>query len=108
MAGADTFEKASSRRTSLLTLATRGRWIRHHTPASSLGNFPRTPATPEPIKHRLLTSLKKKLVKIGANVVSHDRYVAVQMAEVAIARTVFAEILQLIVELRPQPTGAPE
>jgi hypothetical protein len=30
-----------------------------------------------------LTSLKEKLIKIGAKVVSHGRYVAFQMAEVA-------------------------
>jgi len=32
-------------------------------------------------------------VKIGARVISHGRYVACQMAEVAIPRTLFAEIL---------------
>ena len=31
-----------------------------------------------------LTSLKEKLIKIGAKVVSHGRYIAFQMAEVAI------------------------
>jgi hypothetical protein len=29
----------------------------------------------------MLTTLKEKLIKIGANVVSHGRYVAFQMAE---------------------------
>ena len=33
-----------------------------------------------------LTSLKEKLIKIGAKVVSHGRYVAFQMAQVAIPR----------------------
>ena len=33
-----------------------------------------------------LTSLKEKLIKIGAKVVSHGRYVAFQLAEVAIHR----------------------
>jgi len=42
--------------------------------------------------------LKEKLIKIGAKVVSHGRYVAFQMAEVA---------LRLIAELRPQPPPAP-
>ena len=50
-------------------------------------SFLRTLATPEPIKDWSLTSLKEKLIKIGAKVVSHGRYVALQMAEVAIART---------------------
>jgi hypothetical protein len=39
----------------------------------------------------------------GAKVVSHGRYVIFQMAEVAIARQMFQEILRLIAELRPQP-----
>jgi hypothetical protein len=67
----------------------------------------RTLATPEPIKHWSLTSLKEKLIKIGAKVVSHGRYVAFQMAEVAIPRRTFQEILRLIAGLRPQPPPAP-
>jgi hypothetical protein len=49
----------------------------------NLCNFLRTLATPEPIKDWSLTSLKEKLIKIGAKVVSHGRYVVFQMAEVA-------------------------
>ena len=60
-------------------------------------------AAREPIKDWSLTSLKEKLIKIGAKVVSHGRYVAFQMAEVAIPRTLFADILRLIAELRPPP-----
>src|SRR4029077_17089114 len=71
------------------------------------GNFLRTLATPEPIKDWSLTSLKEKLIKIGAKVVSHGRYIAFQMAEVAIPRRMFQEILRLIAELRPQPPPAP-
>ncbi len=44
---------------------------------------------------------------IGAKLVSHGRYVAFQMAEVAVTRIMFAEILRLIAELRPQPPPAP-
>ena len=55
---------------------------------------------------RSLTTLKEKLIKIGAKVVSHGRYVIFQMAEVAIARQMFQEILRLIAELRPQPPSA--
>ena len=62
---------------------------------------------PEPIKDWSLTSLKEKLIKIGAKVVSHGRFVAFQMAEVAIPRQEFQEILRLIAELRPQPPPAP-
>jgi hypothetical protein len=40
--------------------------------------------------------LKEKLIKTGAKVVTHGRYVIFQMAEVAIARQMFQEILRLI------------
>jgi hypothetical protein len=50
-----------------------------------------------------LTTLKEKLIKIGAKVVSHGRYVAFQMAEVAIPRNLFADILRLVAELRSPP-----
>jgi len=66
-----------------------------HALAYNLGNFLRTLATPEPIKDWSLTTLKEKLIKIGAKVVSHGRYVAFQMAEVAIPRILFADILRL-------------
>jgi hypothetical protein len=44
---------------------------------------------------------------LGAKVVSHGCYVALQMAEAAIARQMLQEILRLIAELRPQPPPAP-
>jgi hypothetical protein len=53
-----------------------------------------------------LTTLKEKLIKIGTKVVSHGRYVIFQIAEVAIARQMFQEILRLFAELRPQPPPA--
>jgi hypothetical protein len=72
-----------------------------HALAYNLGNFLRALATPEPIKEWSLTTLKEKLIKIGAKVVSHGRYVVFQMAEVAIPRDLFADILRMIAELRP-------
>jgi hypothetical protein len=74
-----------------------------HALAYNLGNFLRTLATPEPIKDWSLTTLKEKLIKIGAKVVSHARYVTFQMAEVAIPQNLFADILRMIAELRPPP-----
>jgi hypothetical protein len=56
-----------------------------------VGNFLRTLATPEPIKDWSLTSLKEKLIKIGAEVVRHGRYAIFQIAEVAIARRMLRE-----------------
>jgi hypothetical protein len=44
---------------------------------------------------------------MALRVVSHGRYVAFQMAEVAIQRQMFQEILRLIAELRPQPPQTP-
>ena len=72
-----------------------------HALAHNLGNFLRTLATPEPIKGWSLTSLKETLIEIGAKVISRGRYVAFQTAEVAVPRTLFADILGLIAEPRP-------
>jgi hypothetical protein len=78
-----------------------------HALAYNLGNFLRTLATPEAIKDWSLTSLREKLIKIGAKVVSHGRYVMFQMAEVAIPRDMFADILQRIADLRSHPAPVP-
>ena len=94
-------------RLSCRTFAANAVRLQLHALAYNLGNFLRTLATPEPIKEWSLTSLKAKLIKIGAKVVSHGRYVAFQMAEVAIPRQMFQQILWLIAELRPQPPPAP-
>jgi len=40
---------------------------------------------------------------MSAKVVSHGRYVTFQMAEVAVPRRMFAEILSLIARLRARP-----
>ncbi len=59
---------------------------------------------------RKLLKLPEKLIKIGAKVVRHGRYITFQLAAVAIPRTMFAEILRLIDDPRPRPaptrTGA--
>ncbi len=44
---------------------------------------------------------REKLIKIGAKIIRHGRYVTFQLAEVAIPRALFAEILHLIDRLRP-------
>src|ERR1700716_2957724 len=94
-------------RLSCRTFAANAVRLQLHALAYNLGNFLRTLATPEPIKDWSLTSLKEKLIKIGAKVISHGRYVAFQMADVAISRHLFADILRLIAELRPPPGPAP-
>ena len=77
--------------------------LRLHALAYNLGNFLRTLALPEAVEHWSLTTLREKLIKIGAKVVRHGRYITFQMAEVAIPRTLFVEILRLIDGLRPAP-----
>jgi hypothetical protein len=78
-----------------------------HALAYNLGNFLRTLVTPDAIRDWTLTSLREKLIKIGAKVVSHGRYVTFQMAEVAIPRDIFAQLLQRIADLRSPPAPAP-
>ena len=67
-------------------------------------NFMRTLAMPKAAERCSLTSLREKLIKIGAKVVSHGRYVTFQLAEVAVPRRMFADILMLIARLRAPPT----
>jgi len=77
-----------------------------HALAYNLGNFMRTLAMPKTAEPWSLTSLREKLIKIGAKVVSHGRYVTFQLAEVAVPRQMFAEILLLIAGLRAPPAPA--
>jgi len=77
-----------------------------HALAYNLGNFMRTLALPKEVENWSLTTLREKLVKIGAKVVRHGRYVTFQLAEVAVPRMLFAEILRLIALLRPPPDPA--
>jgi hypothetical protein len=74
-----------------------------HALAYNMGNFMRTLALPKEVEHWSLTTLREKLVKIGAKVVSHGRYVTFQMAEVAVPQSLFRKILSLIDGLRPAP-----
>lgn len=71
-----------------------------HALAYNLANFMRTLALPTEVEHWSLTTIREKLVKIGAKVVAHGRYVTFQMAEVAVPRDLFRKILRLIDRLR--------
>ena len=74
-----------------------------HALAYNLANFMRTLALPEEVAHWSLTTLREKLVKIGAKVVRHGRYVTFQLAEVAMPGSLFEKILGLIDDLRRRP-----
>ncbi len=69
----------------------------------SANSHKRKLAPPKEVEHWSLTTLREKLIKIGAKVVRHGRYVTFQLAEIAIPRRLFAEILRLIDGLRPKP-----
>ena len=71
-----------------------------HALAYNLANFMRTLALPKKVEHWSLTTIREKLVKIGAKVVAHGRYVTFQMAEVAVPGDLFRKILNLIDGLR--------
>ena len=68
--------------------------------AYNLGNFLRRLALPRSVRHWSLTTLREKLIKIGATVVTHARYVIFQMAEVAVPKRLFRAILKRIRRLR--------
>jgi hypothetical protein len=71
--------------------------------AYNLGNFLRRLALPKPVRHWSLTTLREKLIKIGAKVTRHAKYVTFQLAEVAVTRNLFAAILARIARLAIPP-----
>lgn len=68
-----------------------------HVLAYNLGNFLRRLASPRSVRHWTLTTLRDKLIKIGAKMIRHaPRYIRFQLAEVAVPRALFAVILKRI------------
>ncbi len=61
---------------------------------------------PEDAERWSITTLREKPIKIGAKLVRHGRYVTFQLAEVAVPRNLFREILRLIDDLRRRPAPA--
>jgi hypothetical protein len=74
--------------------------------AYNLGNFLRRIALPASVKHWTLTTLRDKLIKIGAKVVRHARYVTFQLAEVAVPRRLYRAILERIRRFAATPPRA--
>jgi hypothetical protein len=72
-----------------------------HKAGHKLANFLRQLVLPKPIKSWTLTTLREKLIKIGAKVVRHSKYVLFQLADVAVPRKLFARILGRIARLCP-------
>jgi hypothetical protein len=74
--------------------------------AYNLANLLRSLVLPNEVAHWSLSTLREKLVKIGARIVRHGRYLVFQLAEVAVPRTMFAAILCRIDRLRGPPVAA--
>jgi hypothetical protein len=76
-----------------------------HALAYNLANFLRTLVLLDEVERWSLSTLREKVVKIGAMVIAHARYTVFQMAEVAVPRELFRRILDLIDKLRPRLIG---
>jgi hypothetical protein len=76
-----------------------------HALAYNLANFLRTLALPAEVAQWSLTTLRERLVKIGAKIVRHGRSITFQMAEVVVPRGLFQQILTAIAALRPLPVA---
>ena len=73
--------------------------------AVNLGNFLRRIALPVSVKHWMLTTLRDQLIKIGAKVVRHARYVTFQLEE-AVPRQLYRAILERIRRFAGMPPRA--
>jgi hypothetical protein len=63
----------------------------------------RSLAPPEEVEHWSLTTRAREGGEDRPRIVRHGRYVVFQLAEVAVPRALFAEILGRIERLRPRP-----
>jgi len=71
--------------------------------AYNLGNFLRRLVLPPEMARWSLTTLREKLVKIGARLTRHARRLVLQLAEVTVTRDLFAQILSRIRHLKLVP-----
>ena len=84
-------------------VATNAVRLQLHALAYNLANFLRTLALPAEVAQWSLSTLRDRLVKIGAKIVGHGRSITFQMAEVMVPRALFQKILAAIAALRPLP-----
>ena len=71
--------------------------------AYNLGNFLRTLALPKKMANWSLTTLKEKLIKLGAKTIKHARYIRFQIAEFIVTGKLFGDILKNIHQLQIAP-----
>jgi Transposase DDE domain group 1 len=79
-----------------------------HALAYNLANFLRSLTLPQEVEQWSLTTLRERLVKIGARIVRHGRYVVFQLAEVAVPRALFAAILRRSIACGDRPWRRPD
>ena len=72
-------------------------------PDYNLANFLRRLALPRGVEHWSLPTLQEKLIKIGARVTRHSKYVTFQLADAGVTRNLFAAIVDRIERLAPPP-----
>jgi Transposase DDE domain group 1 len=97
--------KNAAKRTRLSCRSMRANAVRLqlHALAYNLANLLRTPALPDEMERWSLSTLREKVVKIGAKIITHARSTVFQMAEVAVSRALFGRILEMIGAFRPRP-----
>ena len=71
-----------------------------HALAYNLANFLRTLVLPTAIADWSLTSLRDRMIKIGTKAIRHARSIILQLAEVAVPRELWAEMLAAISAIR--------
>ena len=71
-----------------------------HALAYNLANFLRTLVLPTTISGWSLTSLRDRMIKIGTKAVRHARSIILQLAEVAVPRDLWSQMLATISGLR--------
>ena len=71
-----------------------------HALAYNLSNFLRTLVLPDTIADWSLTSLRDRMIKIGAKAIRHARSVILQLAEVAVPRDLWSQMLTTIAALK--------
>jgi hypothetical protein len=71
-----------------------------HTQAYNLANFLRTLVLPNSIADWSLTSLRDRMIKIGAKAIRHARSIILQLAEVAVPRSLWSDMLTTISSIK--------
>ena len=71
--------------------------------AYNLGNFLRTLVLPRSINNWTLTTLRERLIKLGAKAIRHARYIRFQVAEFIVSGTTIEKILNNIRRLQTCP-----